>query len=73
MKISKILHVVSVIVGVAGIVALVGAYIAGPSGTVFGLNQNHLFIDAGIRILIAIWLQLATLHHMTLEKKGEIV
>lgn len=73
MKISKILHVVSVVVGVAGIVALVGAYIAGPSGTVFGFNQNHLFIDAGISILIAIWLQLATLHHMMLEKKGEIV
>lgn len=73
MKISKILHVVSVVVGVAGIVALVGAYSAGPDGTAFGFTQNHLFIDAGISILIAIWLQLATVHHMMLEKKGEVV
>lgn len=73
MKLSKLFHVLSVIAGVAGIVALVGAYSAGPNGTVFGFSQNHLFIDAGIQILIAIWLQLATLHHMMLERKGEIV
>ncbi len=32
MKLSKILHVLSIIAGLAGVVALVGAYIAGPTG-----------------------------------------
>lgn len=73
MKLSKVFHVLSVIFGLAGIVALVGAYGAGPSGTVMGFTQNHLFIDAGIRILVAIWLQLATFHHMKLEEKRELI
>ncbi|MEK7063341.1 MAG: hypothetical protein AAB955_01455 [Patescibacteria group bacterium] len=73
MKLSKVLHLLSIIAGIAGVVALVGAYIAGPTGTVLGFTQNHLFIDAAIRILLAIWLQLATLHHMKLEEKGEII
>ncbi len=73
MKLSKVLHVLSIIAGLAGVFALVGAYIAGPDGTLNGFTQNHLFIDAGIRILLAIWLQLATLHHMKLEEKGEFI
>ena len=73
MKLSKIFHVLSVIAGLAGFIALVGAYIAGPNGMVMGFTQNHLFIDAGIRLLLAVYLQLATIHHMMLEKKGEIV
>ena len=73
MKLSKILHIVSVIAGLAGVVALVAAYIAGPGGTFWGFSQNHLFVDAGIRILLAIWLQLAALHHMKLEERGEVI
>jgi hypothetical protein len=30
-------------------------------------------VSALFFLLIAIWLQLATIHHMMLEKKGEIV
>lgn len=73
MKLSKVFHVVTIIVGLAGVVALVGAYIAGPTGTILGFTQEHLFKDAGIRILLAILLQLATMHHMKLEEKGEIL
>lgn len=73
MKLSKIFHLLSIGAGVAGIIALVGAYIAGPNGTVMGFTQNHLFIDAGIRMLVAIWLQLAALHHMKLDEKGRIL
>src|SRR5574338_432787 len=29
--------------------------------------------DKAIKELIAIWLQIATIHHMMLEKKGEII
>lgn len=70
MKLSTLFHVLSIVAGVAGVVALFGAYIAGPEGEVLGFTQNHLFIDAGVRIMLAIWLQLATIHHMKLEEKG---
>lgn len=63
------MHVASIILGFAGIIALVGAYIAGPQGAIFGFSQDHLFIDAGLRILLAIWFQLAAIHHMKLEEK----
>ncbi len=52
MKLSKLFHVISIIAGLAGITALVGAYIAGITGEIFGFSQNHLFIDAGLRILL---------------------
>ncbi len=73
MKISKILHMISIIFGLAGMVALIGVYIAGPNGTVLGMTQDHLFKDASVHILVAIWLQIATIHHMKLEEKGELI
>ena len=73
MKISKVLHVVSVLVGLTGVVMLLGAWTAGEGSTAFGLNQAHLFMDAIVLTLIAIWLQLGTMHHMKLEEKGEII
>ncbi len=73
MKLSKLFHIVSVVSGCAGVVALLGAWSAGTTGTAFGFTQPHLFIDAIVLVLIAIWLQLATMHHIMLEKKGEIV
>lgn len=73
MKLSKIFHIVSVIVGLVGVIALLGAWNAGVSGTAFGFTQNHLFMDAIVLVLIAIWMQLATMHHMKLEEKGEII
>ncbi len=70
MKISKILHVVSVIVGFVGVIAFVGAIIG---NRVFGITKIDALLCAAILILIAIWTQVATIHHMMLEKKGEIV
>lgn len=71
MKISKVLHVVSVMVGFLGILALIGAWCASKQGLVLGMDETHLFRDATVLVLIAIWLQLGTMHHMMLEKKGE--
>lgn len=71
MKISKVLHVVSVMAGFLGVLALVGAWCASKQGLVLGMDETHLFRDATVLVLIAIWLQVATMHHMMLEKKGE--
>jgi hypothetical protein len=73
MKISKVLHIVSVIAGFWGVLALVGAWLAGQDGTIWGFSQQHCFYDAIVLVLIAIWLQLATMHHIMLEKKNEMI
>ncbi len=73
MKISKVLHVISVLVGFFGVFMLIGAWRADFSGSFLGMTQDHLFKDATVLILVAIWLQIATIHHMMLEKKQELV
>ncbi len=73
MKLSKIFHVIGAITGWVGVTALLGAWNAGANGTTFGFNQPHLFMDATVLVLIAIWMQLATMHHMKLEEKGEMI
>ena len=67
------MHVGSVIVGFAGVISFLGALIGGGDNLVFGITKVDALLCAGILILIAIWLQIATIHHMMLEKKGEIV
>lgn len=71
MKISKVLHVVSVMSGILGVLALIGAWCASKQGLVLGIDETHLFRDATVLVLIAIWLQVATMHHMKLEEKNE--
>lgn len=73
MKISKILHVISVVVGLAGVVAFIGAVTGGADNLVFGVTKIDALLCAGILILIAIWSGIGTIHHMMLEKKGEIL
>lgn len=73
MKLSKLLHVVSVIAGMIGIVTFVGAMLGGGNNLVFGVTKINALLCSGILFLIAIWAQLATIHHMMLEKRGEIV
>lgn len=73
MKLSKLMHVVSVIVGLVGVVVFAGALLNGADNLVFGITKIDALLCAAILILIAIWLQLATMHHMMLEKNGEIV
>jgi hypothetical protein len=73
MKLSKLMHVVSVIVGFAGVITFAAAIFDGADNIVFGVTKVDALLCAGILILIAIWIQLATIHHMMLEKRGEIV
>ncbi len=73
MKPSKLMHIVSVIVGVVGVVVFAGAILGGSDNLVFGITKVDALLCAGVLILIATWLQVATIHHMMLEKRGEIV
>lgn len=73
MKLSKLLHVLSVISGVIGIVVFIGAVIGGSDNVVFGITKFDALACAGIIILIAIWLAIGTIHHTTIEQKGEIL
>lgn len=72
MKLSKIMHVVSVIVGMAGVISFVTALMGG-SSDVFGITKMDTLACAALLILIAIWVQIGTIHHMMLEKNGEII
>ena len=73
MKPSKVLHVGSIIAGFAGVIMFVGTLIGGGDELVFGVTKFDGLFCAAILILIATWLQIATIHHMMLEKNGEIV
>ncbi|MEK7609857.1 MAG: hypothetical protein AAB470_01900 [Patescibacteria group bacterium] len=73
MKISKILHIISVVVGFAGVVTFVATIVGGADNLVFGVTKLDALLCAGILILIAIWAGIGTIHHMILEKKGEIL
>lgn len=73
MKFSKLMHVTSVIVGFAGVIVFAGAILGGSDNLVFGITKSDALLCAAILILIAIWVQIATIHHMMLEKRGEIV
>lgn len=73
MKLSKLMHIVSVVVGFVGVIVFAGAILGGSDNLVFGITKVDALLCAGILILIAIWAQIATIHHMMLEKRGEIV
>ena len=70
---SKFMHVTSVIVGLVGDVVFAGAILGGADNLVFGITKADALACAAILILIAIWVQIATIHHMMLEKKGKLI
>ena len=72
MKFSKLMHVASVIVGFAGVFVFI-ATIFGGDNNIFGITKMDALACAAILILIATWTQIATIHHIMLEKKGELI
>ena len=72
MKLSKIIHVLNVLVGFAGVVTAIVA-VAASDGLVRGLTREHLLLCSGLLMLIAIWLAVNTVHHVMLEKTGEVI
>ena len=77
MKHSGVIHVVSVVVGLIGVVAFVASGIVsvrgGADAFVLGVSQTHALLCVAVLILIAIWLQAATIHHKMLERIGQKV
>jgi hypothetical protein len=68
MKLSKLTHFTSIIIGIIGVLALLGTWFAGEKGEFEGLSQVHLFNDAIVLELIAIAASVCTLVRMQLEK-----
>ena len=74
MKFSQILHVISVAMGLIGITMSAFAVLVWPSRTVwFGMTREIMLLCAITSLLTAIWIQIATIHHMMLEKNGKLV
>ena len=73
MKISKLLHVISVVVGFAGVVTFLGAILGGSDNSVFGVTKTDALLCSAILVLFAIWGGIGAIHHMMLEKRGEIL
>ncbi len=71
MKISKTLHVLTVIVGAVGVITFLSAVFEGGDNLVFGVTKFDALFCTAILFLIAIWAQLGAMHHMMLEKTGE--
>ncbi len=73
MKISKLLHIASVIVGFIGVITFLSSLLGGADNSVLGVTKIDALLCTGILFLIAIWAQIAAIHHMMLEQRGEII
>jgi len=74
MKLSKIFHVISIVMGLIGMAMSAFAVLIWPAGVVwFGMTRDIMLLCSITSLLAAIWIQIATIHHMMLEKRGEIV
>ena len=70
------MHVASVIFGFIGIFMWFLLIFAWFTGATWFTASGNLILMIGCTVfsfLAAIWLQIATMHHMMLEKKGEII
>ena len=74
MKLSKLFHVLSVLLGITGVVMWTVAILAWPAGIIrFGVTRDEMLLCAILSLLTAIWSLIGAMHHITLEKTGEIV
>ena len=75
MKPSGLIHVISVVIGIVGVVVFVASGVVsvrgGADGFVLGVSQTHALLCVVVLILIATWLQVATIHHVMLERMGQ--
>ena len=74
MKLSKVIHVISIVMGIVGVVMSAWVVLSWPAGVVyFWVTRDVMMFCSITSLLVAIWLQIATIHHMMLEKRGEMV
>lgn len=67
---SSFIHGVSIVAGIWGALALVGAWLAGENGTIFGFSQQHCYLDAIVMTLISISAGICALYRRQLEREG---
>ena len=70
MKKSSLIHGVSIVAGIWGVLALIGAWLAGENGTIFGFTQQHCFFDAIVLTLISISAGVCALYRRQVERGG---
>lgn len=68
MKKSTIIHGISIIAGIWGALALVGAWLAGEGGTIFGFSQQHCYNDAIVLTLISISAGVCAIYRSNIER-----
>ncbi len=66
------MHVASVITGFIGVIVFLIS-VFGNAESTFGITKMDALACSAILILIATWTQVATIHHMMLEKTGEMI
>ena len=65
---SPILHGISAVAGIIGVLALFGAWIATFNGSFLGRSEEHLFNDTISLLLVSIAFGIGTLIHIKEEK-----
>ena len=71
MKLSKIMHVASVVAGLVGVIVFIKTLGVGSDGMVFGITKFDALLCSIVLLLMAIWFVSGAVHHMMLEKNGE--
>jgi len=69
MKWSPILHGISAVAGVVGLLAIFGAWMATANGSFLGMSEQHLFNDAISLLLASVAFGIGTLIHLKEERK----
>ena len=74
MKSAKLFHVLSVLLGLTGVVMWFVAILAWPAGAVrFGMTREVMLLCAILSFLSTIWVLISAMHHITLARMGERV
>lgn len=73
MKLSKLLHITSVLTGLTGVTIFATTLLEGSTKLVIGIIKIDVLLCIVILFLIAIWTQIGAIHHMMLEKQGKII
>lgn len=71
MRLSSLMHGFSITVSLIGFAALLGAWFVGDTGTFVGLSQGHLYADAIVIMLIAIYGEICALYRRYLEREAQ--
>jgi len=71
MKKSSFIHGVSIVTAIWGVLALIGAWLAGENGTIFGFTQQHCYNDAIVLTLISISAGVCAMYRRQLEREGK--